>query len=618
MFVRFLRFMLCFALLAGHFQCVLAQNIPPYSLQGTLLDTTGKQIADQSVCLYRDSTLVTITVSGSDGRFLFGKLTPGGYRLVVVRPGYSPVSQTIQVTDAPLTRDLSLVAGVTQLKEVTVTARKPEVEIKPDRVVVNLEANGLLAGQTVLDAFAVAPRAMLDAITKTIQVDGQPVTQLYVNDKRVALPANGVSAYLQTLPASTYTRMEILTVPPASYDASGGSVVLLYTKRPPTDGLTGDLQLSLGYGRYEKANASGNMSWKMARHSGFAVLTPLWKPTYFQYVSHQNLGGTGYSDAEQFRTNRQASLGFQSGIDVTLSPKTTVGAALNASTMHYQLRPDAWVHYQVSGQPSVGIHSISVSDQQYRQASLNLNLRHILPTGGRVSVDGDWAGFLDRHQTGSEFTRQVNSIPVNESVTIFYPTTMKIASLKADYARTVHGVTWESGIKYSLVAMQNQPVAEKVSPGFDPLKSALTLAYHYREQTAALYGSAAFSWQSWSVNAGLRTEATWYSGQSSGTGSEPLLVSRQYTYLFPTLSLSYPLNKQVQLTLAANRRIVRPNFDLLNPAYLILDAITYVQGNPFLRPTLNTTYQAVLQLPKRISLSLIHLDAKQRLVEVLY
>ena len=85
----------------------------------------------------------------------------------------------------------------------------------------------------------------------------------------------------------------------------------------------------------------------------------------------------------------------------------------------------------------------------------------------------------------------------------------------------------------------------------------------------------------WSGQAGLRLENTIAKGQQVTNDST---FTRNYTNLFPTMYLTYDVNKNHSLTLSYGRRIERPNYQDLNPFVWFLDSLTYRQGNPYLLP----------------------------------
>jgi hypothetical protein len=103
------------------------------------------------------------------------------------------------------------------------------------------------------------------------------------------------------------------------------------------------------------------------------------------------------------------------------------------------------------------------------------------------------------------------------------------------------------------------------------------------------------------MQTGLRLENTIASGHQLGNVTRrDSSFKRNYTNLFPTVYLSYKLNKINNFNLNFGRRIDRPAYQDLNPFYYFLDEYTYKVGNTLLKPQftnsveLSHTYRDIL------------------------
>ncbi|RYD95244.1 MAG: TonB-dependent receptor, partial [Sphingobacteriales bacterium] len=107
----------------------------------------------------------------------------------------------------------------------------------------------------------------------------------------------------------------------------------------------------------------------------------------------------------------------------------------------------------------------------------------------------------------------------------------------------------------------------------------------YNEQIAAAYGSAEWKGKRWTLQGGLRFEATTYDARQLGnTQVKDSAFSRSYTSLFPTLLVSLEADSNHSWTLSAGRRIDRPPFQKLNPFSFFINKYTVQRGNPYFRP----------------------------------
>lgn len=62
-------------------------------------------------------------------------------------------------------------------------------------------------------------------------------------------------------------------------------------------------------------------------------------------------------------------------------------------------------------------------------------------------------------------------------------------------------------------------------------------------------------------------------------------VNRYYSDIFPNLRVNYEVSDKVNMTLNIARYISRPNFSELNPSIYYEDSLSYVTGNPLVKPT---------------------------------
>lgn len=597
-----------------------AQSVPADRPTGGILGRVKTELPQsllgQPVELHKDTSLVKTTTLDSAGRFRFQQLPGGIYRIVLSRPGMVSPQQVVTVGDTLVVVELELPTLNKTLAEVVVRQKKADYEIQKDRIILNIESNPLYSGGSVLDALGKAPYLNVDIVNKTLTLDGLSVQTVLLNDKQVTLPAGGLYAYLASLGAGGFSRFEILTSPSARYDAAGGGVLLLYTKRDQGEGVLAEIQATAGFGRYEKMASSLNVTLKAKKLTGFLLLSGAYKPTYTSYLSTQRFGESGSSVSEQFRKSTPQNGSIQAGFDYQLSEKTTIGTAFGGGLGAEYETPIATARYSLSGQPGTFFRTQSLSsfDRDRHNGSANINVRHQFSANHQFSADLDYAYFGDNVQSSSDFKTTVTTPEIiNDQVRVLYPNKVSIGTLKADYSRSIGKLRLETGIKYSAIRMQNTPVLEGISNGFLSLAPLLAKSFAYNEQTTAVYASLPFQIKGWSVNAGLRGESTVFEGISEHTP-----VRRKYAYWFPSLSASYTTSKKYGFTMSANRRIVRPVFDYLNPAYLVLDALTYYRGNPLLLPTLSTTFQVSLLTPNRYSLTMSYAEGQQRITQVLY
>src|SRR5918911_1666414 len=115
-------------------------------VSGTVIDGSQKIVESSTVTLLRakDSALVKMGYADKDGKFQFENIKEGKYLVSVTAVGHQKgYSETFEITsDKNLValKTIELVPQPKALSSVTVTAKKPLVEQKLDRTIINVEA----------------------------------------------------------------------------------------------------------------------------------------------------------------------------------------------------------------------------------------------------------------------------------------------------------------------------------------------------------------------------------------------------------------------------------------------------------------------------------------------
>lgn len=86
---------------------------------------------------------------------------------------------------------------------------------------------------------------------------------------------------------------------------------------------------------------------------------------------------------------------------------------------------------------------------------------------------------------------------------------------------------------------------------------------------------------------GLRYEYAQTQIKTSADGGEEKHVNRSYSDFFPHLKMAYQVNEDWGLSLNVSRYIDRPSFGELNPSVFYEDSLSYISGNPLVKPSYN-------------------------------
>lgn len=592
--------LVCLFFVTGSF----AQN-KTGKITGTITDNTGKIIQSASVSLLKakDSALVKLAITGKDGTYEFESIKEGDYILTITSVGFEKkFSNFFSVNAAALTKieSLQLTEAAKGIEGVTVTAKRPFIETKIDKTVVNVDASPTSAGATALEVLEKSPGITVSN-DGVISLRGKAGVIVMMDGKQTFLSATDLANLLKNMPASAIDQIEIMTNPSAKYDASGNSgVINIKTKKGRTAGFNGSIMAGITTSYYEangtfyvipKSQNSINFNYRKNKINFFGN----YNPNFFSGRSQLEFTRTklnqakdilGYNDVEtQFKFGNNNHT-LKLGLDFFADKKNTFGVVVSGFTFSGHPTPTtvtttADENYQVLSR------MVSQTDNRIRFKNLtsNFNYRHVFDTTGReLTADFDFITYSNTSnmQLVTDFY-QGNGMPAGDQLKLrgHLPASINIYSVKSDYVHPFKkGGRLEAGFKSSFVENDNL-VDYKRWNGSDWVNDGRSNHFVYDENINAVYLNANKQVKKWSFQAGLRLENTIAKGYQYNNDST---FKRNFTNLFPSTFISYELNKSNTVTISYSRRITRPNYQDLNPFIYFLDSLSYRKGNPFLLP----------------------------------
>lgn len=569
-----------------------------------ILNTSRLPLAHASVELLKaDSSLIKISVSDSTGTVRLDDLKTPVHFLRVSLVGY--ISETVPLPAGEQQCVVMLAPETKVLGKIVVSARKPFVELRPDRTVVNLDASITAIGSTVLEALEKLPGVAVDK-DGNISLRGRTGVTVLLDGKQTYLSAPELANLLGGMSSAEVTQIELITNPSAKYDAAGNAgLINIKTKKGAVRGFNGSLTTVLSQGVYPKNNNNLLLNYRSGPVNLFLSYGLNYNESFnniYAFRTYYNNGSaTSFLEQPSFLLGKATAHTLRTGIDYTLSGKTSLGLAVTRIAQNRKSSGNnaAWWMNRERRVDSQ-IQTYSSNRTNWDNTAGTLNVRHRLSSNGELSADLD---VLRYNIHSNQAVEHVASFPVayNEALRADVPTNIKIFSTKIDYTEQVGTVKMGGGWKMSRIQTDNLSAYE-YSQG-SSWRPDLGKSNHflYNENIHAFYASAQSKWKKLAVQGGLRFEITAYDAQQLGNASvKDSMFSRNYNGLFPSLSLSYEKDSSNTFTFSTTRRIDRPAFQKLNPFLFIINKYTYQRGNPYYRPQytwnteLNHSYKNLL------------------------
>jgi outer membrane beta-barrel protein/carboxypeptidase family protein len=546
----------------------------------------------------KDSSVVKAAVSDKVGKFEMNKIPAGKYFISVTASGYQKFRTSPFSIDSSTTlinfSELSLSPAIINLNNVTVVAQPPFIERKIDRLVLNVASSPLNAGASAFEILERSPGVTIDE-NDNISLSGKAGVMIFIDGKPSYLAGRDLTNYLRALPVTQLDQLEIMTHPPARYDAAGDAGIINFkTKKNHANGFNGSINAAAIFSYHFKTRNSLILNWKKNKFNVSAN---------YSYADLKNY--VNQHIQRNFRSNRQSNFNryldqdarlvwsqyphnLKLAMDYAMTEKTTLGLVVSGNfSGNYQSIRGAINISDSFHNPVQYTNYITSVKNTVSNPAINLNFQKKLGKGKELTADADYVYYRNQgEQSSFNYVFDKNGTPLDPVLLQnSSPLQIDIYSVKSDYSQSLPGNSkLEAGIKFSTVKTDDDAHYHLYNKQQDQwqVDSNRTNHFIYQESINAAYISINKQFnKKWGMQAGLRLE------QTNGKGDERVKASefkRNYAHLFPTLYINYVPDDKNNFKLAYARRINRPNYQFLNPFQSVIDQFTFSQGNPFLRP----------------------------------
>ncbi|WP_158797931.1 outer membrane beta-barrel family protein [Pedobacter sp. L105] len=603
--------------------CLSAQE--SVKVSGTVRDAQ-QTLPAATILLYnaKDSVLVTTAMTNEDGKFNF-TAKPGNYYIQSTSIGYSKVkTASFQLTSSAFQVPvITLKENSKQLGEVNITAAKPILERRADKLIFNVDATPSATGLTALELLKKAPGVVVD-YNENITLAGKANVLVTIDGKQTYLSETEVTNLLKSMASSEIESIEILNNPGSRYEAnSTGGIINIKTKKNKTEGFNGSLSLGGGFNKFVKSDNSVNLNYRKKDFNVFGSYgysTRKYEETLDLNRVTPSATAPVYFRQHSRDTSTSTAQNFKIGSDFFLSPHHTIGFLVKGNINPY--------HDYSYSQENIGksfeapdsiLRTPSSTSAKRKNFTYNINYKGILDTAGQeLSIDADYstfnggnnANYLNRFYLPDGSFFKDGQIYRNSA-----PSNINIKAIKVDYTLPfTKKFKLDAGVKIADVKSDNNYIYENNLAGnwiFDNTKSNQFL---YDEQVDAAYTTLNLSVGKANIQAGLRAEHTKSTGNSVTTNE---LTERDYTNLFPSLLVSQTFDADHTMNFSYSRKINRPNYQNLNPFVFYLDQYTYNQGNPNLKPEYANSFELSYLLKQKYSVSLGYTHTSDVITQVL-
>jgi len=575
----------------------LAQNNPKLlTVKGIVIDSlTNKPLGYVTVALLDGKTKLSVKggLTKDDGSFALTTLTGKAYQLTLVSVGYKSKTIPISSTDADVNvGNIVLPVSSSQLNEVTVTAVRPVLKQEIDRISYDVQADPESKAITGLDMMRKVPLLSVDA-DDNIKMKGSGNYKILINGKESALMAKSPSDVLRAMPATNIEKIEVITTPPAKYDAEGlVGIINIITKKNADQGYNATVNT-----RYNSIWGPGVNISANAKQGKLGI-------TMFVGGNQRNTftGGTA---------NNQTVFGGQSidqnGINTNKGHNRYGNAELSYEIDSLNLLTGSFEMYKGNNSNQSNLFSNTLNNdgsiaQQYRQigsgynnyegmdATVNYQLGFKKSKEQLLTLSYKFSYSPNTQYNDNAYSERVNDFESEQPDFMQYNNAGERAhTIQVDYAQPFKSITLEAGGKAILrndFSNFNRSDLDSATNLFN-LNPLYTDNFNYRQDVYSLYNSYQLKFDPWTVKAGLRLEHT---GVNADFSSVNTIVNQSYNNLIPSISIQRTF-KTSSINFGFTQRIQRPGIYQLNPFVDNSNPLFVTTGNPNLKPELNNTFE---------------------------
>ena len=547
-------------LYAQHSKCTIV---------GKVVDENQTPVAYASAAIYNATMPITGAVTDNDGKFtLKVEQRNDELRLVIKFIGFIPYEIPITPNKSHINiGTITLREEVVSINEAVVSAKMIAQKSTIEHKTINASANMSSNNGTAIDILRGASSVSItnDEIAVRgnsnilVLIDGVPTT---TND-------------LSTIPAANIQSIEVITNPDASHDAGGtGGIINIISKRTRAEGFSGMMAANYGFNHFANGNVAlalshKNASWRFNYNTKY-------EDDVVNTILNRHIHSSDYGLFQQMQSTRYTfNNNISLGADFHINARNRINVDLKAIIPRLNIKQD--IHNTFSegdAQREEFRHNDVNWNRQNYEASLSYT-NIIKPDVSDITIRGSVSKILGSRPSNY----YMGGEPVSRSKSGGSPL---ISALQADYKHKFKVGTLSAGAKFTYRRNDIYHQVYAIEDGEWIYTDALSNDLLHTELVPALYAMfASRVGNKFTYKVGVRGEFSTVTLDSE----HETIGERDGSFFFaPSLSGTYKLSKNQDLSLALSRRIGRPTYPQLSPYMSMVDATTYEQGNMHLKP----------------------------------
>lgn len=583
------------------FLCVIMlSSVAGNAIKGTIADENKRPVEFANILLHQHGNTDFLNGATSDslGQFSLDALKDGNYFLEVVYVGY----KTDTITDIQLENnaikdvgEIALKLEENTLKGVEISASRPTIERKADRIVYNVENSAKSSGENVLDLLRSVPGVTVNG-NDQIRINGKSDVQVIINGKVEVLNTEQLANLLKSIQSSNVKKIDVVSNPSARYDAeSKGGVLEIQLKSSLQTGMNGSVYANYRQNEFASTELGFNINvnhkkWILSTNYNFGYNNNYQKNTFKRdFTSDSSIIRF---DEKSYDRNKFINHYANLSLKYNINDKNTIGIGGEIFQFHNPHTANSLLNVFNNISISENLNSIqktiNTSYGKCINPSANFNFRSVLDSmGSTLELTYDYTYsylYTNSHLDMGFYDSTDSEKPIPHADFIQdNPYIVNLHTARLNYNKPLkkeHSI--ELGVKFTWTTTTNDIQFKNLSGTEYVFDSTKSNKFQYIENINALFSTWSKNWKKgWSTNLGLRIEQT-NTNQRSYTLNK--ITKRHYVDFFPSVFIQKNIKDKHSINLNFSRKINRPDFNDLNPFQFYLSPYSIWTGNENLRP----------------------------------
>ena len=579
-------------------------------ITGKIVDTSDTGIPYADILLLDEEGKWTNDRTSSDenGDFELSTKETGKFKISIISIGFEKYESdyfSLILNKSVDLQTINLEQESFELNDVDVTARrKIAYKREIDRTIIDLETDSSTSGASLLDVLERTPGVIVDRQSQSISMLGKSGVNVMINGKISYMPINALVQYLNGMNADNAKSIELITTPPANFDAEGNAgFINIELKKNPQEGYNGNVTLGNGLGDDRTIQ---NVSTNFNLNSNDIHMTFNYSLLNNLLPANAELNRSSYAtdfpeDVKYTwaRDNSRQVHNLRYSFVYDFSEKTEAGFSVTGYSNNYKTNGESINEY--STRPNDIDFMNLTEDNYWKSFQVDSYISYKFSDEKKLSFDFNYLKYQNDQPINYLITNNQNSL-FQRNLLSKKSSPFDIKAYMLDYEdKILKKVNFSAGLKF----IKSDFINENSLFEENQIVDLFTSTSELDESVSAIYAQFDTKFgDNITFKSGIRFENT----QTLVTDQiGNALVDRNYGNLFPSIFLGYKLNDNNNLNLSFSKRINRPAFTDLAPFVLFFDLDSGVQGNTSLQPSFTDNFQIDYRF-KSISISAQYAD----------